>query len=113
MPEKSGKPAGGIARYLAVLPAVVVIQLLSSCASGSAKRPPAATAPSPSGVPAASAQPPTAAASPAAATSSSARRPRPYRQVITGRAVTDTGGITTHRVEDRWFFEVPDSLIGR
>jgi hypothetical protein len=41
------------------------------------------------------------------------RRPRPYSQVVTDRAVTDTGGITVHRVEDRWLFEVPDSLIGR
>ena len=41
------------------------------------------------------------------------RRPRPYAQVITSRAVTDTGGITVHRVEDKWFFEVPDSLARR
>jgi hypothetical protein len=41
------------------------------------------------------------------------RRPRPYAQVITSRAVTDPGGITVHRVEDRWFFEVPDSLARR
>ena len=41
------------------------------------------------------------------------RRPRPYSQVVTDRAVTDTGGISVHRVDDRWLFEVPDSLIGR
>jgi len=41
------------------------------------------------------------------------RRPRPYAQVITNRAVTDAGGITVHRVDDRWFFEVPDSLVMR
>ena len=41
------------------------------------------------------------------------RRPRPYAQVITNRAVTDVGGITVHRVDDRWFFEVPDSLVMR
>jgi hypothetical protein len=41
------------------------------------------------------------------------RRPRPYAQVVTDRAVTDTGGITVHRVDDRWLFEVPDSLVGR
>src|SRR5689334_5423119 len=41
------------------------------------------------------------------------RRPRPYSQVITSRAVTDPGGITVHRVDDRWFFEVPDSLARR
>ncbi len=42
-----------------------------------------------------------------------ARRPRPYAQVITNRAITDPGGITTHRVDERYFFEVPDSLVRR
>ncbi|MGQ0538067.1 MAG: zinc-dependent metalloprotease [Gemmatimonadaceae bacterium] len=41
------------------------------------------------------------------------RPPRPYAQVITDRAVSDTGGITVHRVDERWFFEVPDSLVRR
>lgn len=41
------------------------------------------------------------------------RGPRPYAQVITGRAQTDRGGITVHRVDERYFFEVPDSLMGR
>lgn len=58
---------------------------------------------------------PTATTTAAAATASPSggRRPRPYRQVITERAVSDSGGITTHRVDERWFFEVPDSLVGR
>jgi hypothetical protein len=41
------------------------------------------------------------------------RGPRPYNQVITDRAVTDTGGITVHRVADRHYFEFPDSLVNR
>jgi hypothetical protein len=41
------------------------------------------------------------------------RRPRPYAQVITNRAISDIGGITVHRVDDRYFFEVPDSLARR
>lgn len=41
------------------------------------------------------------------------RGPRPYAQVITDKAVTDAGGITVHRVDDRWFLEVPDSLVRR
>src|SRR5205085_4004379 len=41
------------------------------------------------------------------------RGPRPYAQVITARAITDRGGVTVHKVDDRFFFEVPDSLIGR
>ena len=41
------------------------------------------------------------------------RRPRPYNQVITSRAITDPGGITVHRVDERFFLEVPDSLARR
>ncbi len=41
------------------------------------------------------------------------RGPRPYAQVITARARTDKGGISVHKVDDRFFFEVPDSLAGR
>ena len=41
------------------------------------------------------------------------RRPRPYAQVITNRALTDQGGITVHRVDDRFYFEVPDSVTRR
>ena len=40
-------------------------------------------------------------------------RPRPYAQVITDRARSDEGGITVHRIDDRWLFEVPDTLVGR
>jgi hypothetical protein len=41
------------------------------------------------------------------------RGPRPYAQVVTDRAVTDKGGITVHKVEDRILLELPDSLAGR
>ncbi len=57
------------------------------------------------------AQPPEGAAS--AAGAAARRGPRPYGQVITARALTEHGGITVHRVDDRYFFEVPDSLMGR
>jgi hypothetical protein len=40
-------------------------------------------------------------------------RPRPYNQVVTDRAVTDGGGITVHKIDDRFLFEVPDTLVGR
>ena len=60
-------------------------------------------------------QPPPAGAQPPAAGGQQPprRAPRPYAQVITDKAVTDAGGITVHRVDDRWFFEVPDSLVRR
>lgn len=39
--------------------------------------------------------------------------PRPYSEVITSKAKTDRGLFTTHRVEDKYYFEIPDSLLGR
>ena len=39
--------------------------------------------------------------------------PRPYAQVVPARASTDAGAITSHRVDDKWLLEVPDSLLGR
>lgn len=39
--------------------------------------------------------------------------PKPYNQVITAKAKTDKGLFKVHTVEDRYFFEIPDSLLGR
>jgi hypothetical protein len=39
--------------------------------------------------------------------------PKPYNQVITAKAKTDNGLFKVHNVEDRYFFEIPDSLLGR
>lgn len=39
--------------------------------------------------------------------------PKPYKEVITDKAVTDEGMFKVHRIEDKWFFEIPDSLLGR
>ncbi len=64
----------------------------------------------------ATAQPPAtppAGATGAAARAAAPRGPRPYAQVIPGRAKSERGGITVHQVDEDWFFEVPDSLIGR
>lgn len=47
------------------------------------------------------------------APASARRGPRPYAQVITARARTERGGISVHKVDERWFFEVPDSLSRR
>lgn len=41
------------------------------------------------------------------------RAPRPYAQVITARAHTERGALTAHRVDDRHFLEVADSVLGR
>ncbi len=40
-------------------------------------------------------------------------QPKPYATVITSKAVTNKGMITTHKIEDKYFFEIADSLLGR
>ncbi len=78
--------------------------LLLSVSSGTA------LAQTPPTTPPAAAQPP---AEGAAGNQPARRGPRPYSQVIPARAHTERGGVTVHRVDERYFFEVPDSLLGR
>jgi hypothetical protein len=39
--------------------------------------------------------------------------PRPYRQVITDRAKSDSGLFTVHQVGDRWFYEIPVKMYDK
>ncbi|HVT85673.1 MAG TPA: zinc-dependent metalloprotease [Chitinophagaceae bacterium] len=39
--------------------------------------------------------------------------PKPYSEVITNKAVTYHGFFKVHKVEDKYYFEIPDSLLGR
>ncbi len=39
--------------------------------------------------------------------------PKPYREVITDKAISRKGLFTIHRVEEKWYFEIPDSVMGR
>lgn len=39
--------------------------------------------------------------------------PKPYKEVITAKAVTRTGFFKVHKIEDKYFFEIPDRLLGR
>lgn len=39
--------------------------------------------------------------------------PKPYKEVITSKAVSDAGLFWVHKVEDKFYFEIPDSLFGR
>lgn len=39
--------------------------------------------------------------------------PKPYKEVITEKAISHTGLFTVHKVEDKWYFEIPDSIFGR
>jgi hypothetical protein len=39
--------------------------------------------------------------------------PKPFKEVITDKAVSKKGLFTVHKVEDKFYFEIPDSLLGR
>src|SRR5580700_6592070 len=39
--------------------------------------------------------------------------PKPYHDVITDKAISHPGLFTVHKVEDKWYFELPDSIFGR
>ncbi len=39
--------------------------------------------------------------------------PKPYKEVITDKAKTSKGLVSVHKIEEKYFFEVPDSIIGR
>lgn len=39
--------------------------------------------------------------------------PKAYKEVITSKAVSDAGMFTIHKVEDKYFFEIPDSMLNR
>ncbi|MBC7554696.1 MAG: zinc-dependent metalloprotease, partial [Taibaiella sp.] len=63
--------------------------------------------------PAPTASPAKATADSIAAAGAAKKGPKPYNKVITDKAVTKQGLFTVHKVEDKWYFEIPDSLIGR
>lgn len=39
--------------------------------------------------------------------------PRPYKDVITSKAITDKGLFDVHRIDDKFYFEIGDSVLGR
>lgn len=39
--------------------------------------------------------------------------PKAYKEIITSKAVTSKGLFWVHKVEDKYYFEIPDSLMGR
>jgi len=39
--------------------------------------------------------------------------PKPYKEVITDKAITSKGLFTVHKIEDKYFFEIADSIMGR
>jgi len=41
------------------------------------------------------------------------QEPKPYKEVITEKAISHPGLFTVHKVEDKWYFEIPDSIFDR
>jgi Met-zincin/Domain of unknown function (DUF5117)/Domain of unknown function (DUF5118) len=41
------------------------------------------------------------------------QEPKPYKEIITDKAISHPGLFTVHKVEDKWYFEIPDSIFGR
>ncbi|GAB2667941.1 zinc-dependent metalloprotease [Flavihumibacter cheonanensis] len=82
---------------------VVVLALMGSLGADAQQRPNPANA-----------KPGTAPA-PAAATPTPPKPsgPKPYKEVITSKAVSDDGLLTVHKVEDKYYFEIPDKVLGR
>lgn len=39
--------------------------------------------------------------------------PKPYKEIITAKAQTDSGLFLVHKLEDKYYFEIADSLLGR
>ena len=39
--------------------------------------------------------------------------PKPYKDVITDKAKTSKGFLTIHKVEDKYYFEIPPKMLGR
>lgn len=50
---------------------------------------------------------------PPGASAAASTQPKAYSAVITDKAVTQRGMFTTHKIDDKYFFEIPDSLLGR
>lgn len=76
---------------------LLAIALLVACAPARAQQPAPATAPT-------TARP---------ATPSPATGPKPWAEVITAKARSDSGLFTVHTLDGRTFLEIPDSLLGR
>lgn len=61
---------------------------------------------------------PDGAAAPAAKSDSTATEKKPsgpktFRDIITDKAVSTNGMLSAHKVDDKYYFEIPDSLFGR
>lgn len=57
--------------------------------------------------------PPAAAPATAAPAAPKKEGIKPFAEVITAKAKTKSGLFKTHRLDDKWYFEIPDSILNR
>lgn len=55
---------------------------------------------------------PAAAAKDTTAKKEDKKGPKPYHEIITDKAISMAGMVTVHRMEDKYFLEIPDSMFG-
>ncbi|AZI67341.1 DUF5117 domain-containing protein [Kaistella daneshvariae] len=55
----------------------------------------------------------TAASSKAKNTAKKPEKIKPYKEVITSKAVSDQGVLAVHKVEDKYYFEIPNSVLAK
>lgn len=46
-------------------------------------------------------------------TTANTQGPKPYREVVPARAISDAGLFTVHKVDDKYLLEIPDSVFNR
>jgi hypothetical protein len=107
--------------YMIARLTLVLTMASTLVAQAPAPAPAPTPAPPPSPAPAPATPPQTTPAAPAAeggtqpagGNAAGRRAPRPYDQVIPARAVSEHGALTVHKVDDRYFFEIADGVLGR
>ena len=91
------------------LTAWTMLALFASSTTLAQPRRPQTPGETPATPPAAGAPAPRESAGPSA----SRPGPKPYKDVITAKAISRKGLFTVHKVDDKYYFEIPDALFGR
>ena len=86
----------------------VTAAMLAAAAGIAAAQRPQPGGPPPQGQPQAQAQPPQGGGR-----QQQAEGPKPYREVITAQATTDSGVFIIHRLAEKLFYEIPGAMFGR
>ncbi|MCW3078738.1 zinc-dependent metalloprotease [Segetibacter sp.] len=89
---------------------LLLIPCLSLSVSAQRRKPPT---PTPTTPPTSTPPPLATTQAPAGLFGGARTGPKPYKDVITDKAVSQKGLFTVHRVDDKYFFEIPDTVMNR